>query len=254
MFLTAGLSAGGAEKVTVTLANRLSRSCSVSVICVYPGGVNADYLNAEVNLLRADKPRILAALPFVIRTLKRTRAAFLVCNKDDVAVLGALAIVLSRTDTQLIARVANKPVYYYRAPFWRKFGYYCLFKGMYRYAHRVICVSESLRREILSLYQLDPDKVKVIYNPPGVIRSNPELRPTLTTPESTSVVTIGRLVAQKNHFLFIDTLKALSRVGNYEGFIVGEGPLRSALEAHAAACGIAERIHFVEYVDDPVSY
>lgn len=254
MFLSAGLSAGGAEKNTVTIANQLLAFARVSVVCLYPGGVNAEFLHENVKLIRADKARILSSFGFMIATLRKEKPKVLICNKDDVAVLGYLASKLALVGTKVVARVANKPVYYYQESSIRKGVTYSLLWFLYRRCELVISVSESLREELLQVYGLKENRIRVIYNPPGIVPKNSTVKLEAKSHTSFKLVTIGRLVEQKNHHLFLDIIKSLSTEYECEGFIVGSGRLRSELEQHAISLGLTDNVHFVPYVDNPVVY
>ena len=56
---------------------------------------------------------------------------------------------------------------------------------------------------------------------------------------------VGRLVPVKNHEFLLDVAAALAvRVANLHVVLVGEGPLRPALEARVAGSSLAGRVHF----------
>ncbi len=63
------------------------------------------------------------------------------------------------------------------------------------------------------------------------------------------VVAVGRLHENK---AFDTLIEAVSRLENAWLWLAGEGPLRAALEAQAAAAGIAGRIRFLGWQDDPL--
>ncbi len=254
MFLTAGLGAGGAEKYTVTIANQLTKTNSVSLICIYPGGVNVRFLDSKVHLIHANKHRILAGLGILVTELKKIDPAFLICNKDDVAVLGMIGKTLASVKTRIIARVANKPVYYCQDNQPIKQIKYWLFRYLYNHSHCVICVSESLKSELLKLYDLKDEQVKVIYNPPGIISASNHEKTIPARKNTYKLVTIGRLVKQKNHKLFIDIVANLRKHICCEGFIVGTGVLKDELKKHAKLQAVDDRIHFVDYIENPVGY
>lgn len=56
---------------------------------------------------------------------------------------------------------------------------------------------------------------------------------------------VGRLVALKNHRLLLDQVPALALAfPRLQVVLVGDGPMRDELQAHAAALGIEARVHF----------
>lgn len=68
------------------------------------------------------------------------------------------------------------------------------------------------------------------------------------------VGTIGRLVPQKAIHVLLDATPALLRADPATRvLVVGDGPLRSALEAQAARLGIADAVRFAGYQEDVVS-
>jgi len=66
------------------------------------------------------------------------------------------------------------------------------------------------------------------------------------------VIFAGRLVANKNVAALFDALALCARDGlALRATLVGRGPLRGALEAHAKQLGIAERIEWIDWVEGP---
>jgi glycosyltransferase involved in cell wall biosynthesis len=105
-------------------------------------------------------------------------------------------------------------------------------------ATRITCVSEQVR-------QLYPrslrDKMIVVENPLMAVRGranvigDPGARRTL--------LSVGRLDAQKDHATLIDAFAGIaSEVPDWDLSIVGDGPLRSELEAKISALGMNSRI------------
>jgi GalNAc-alpha-(1->4)-GalNAc-alpha-(1->3)-diNAcBac-PP-undecaprenol alpha-1,4-N-acetyl-D-galactosaminyltransferase len=63
-------------------------------------------------------------------------------------------------------------------------------------------------------------------------------------PVRSCMLTVGRLADQKQHALLIDAFaRAANRCPDWDLVILGEGPLRAALEAQAQDSGFAHRIH-----------
>lgn len=68
-----------------------------------------------------------------------------------------------------------------------------------------------------------------------------------------TLVSLGRLVAQKDHVTLLDALARL-RDRAWRLDIVGDGPLRNAVAARAAALGVADRITFAGFQPDPLPW
>ena len=62
-------------------------------------------------------------------------------------------------------------------------------------------------------------------------------------------ITIGRLVPYKGIDLVLEAMGRSSRLADCEFHILGDGPMRSALETQAVRLGLAQRVHFHGWVD-----
>lgn len=115
-----------------------------------------------------------------------------------------------------------------------------------------IAVSRNIAAELVTRFRWPERKLRVIHN--GVaaerfeVTSPPALREMLTNGRSTSVVlACGRLHPQKAHLLL---LEAAAQLPEAVFIVVGDGPLRGALETRAAALGLADRFHLLGFRDD----
>ncbi len=112
----------------------------------------------------------------------------------------------------------------------------------FRCSRAIVANSQGVAAYIARTYWAPRARIRVIPNAVDVERFHP------VAAESAAVgpvVTVGRLVAQKNHSLFLAAAAALCREVPAARFvIVGDGPLRPVLEKQASALGIADRIWF----------
>lgn len=116
-----------------------------------------------------------------------------------------------------------------------------------RDAHRVIVPSEYLRRLVIR-WGAQPARVQIIYS---------ALTPNAYAPQETQaearaklglaadrqyLLSVGRLIRLKGvHYL----LEALDAVPQVTLLVAGDGPMRAALQAQAAARGLTDRVEFV---------
>jgi glycosyltransferase involved in cell wall biosynthesis len=106
----------------------------------------------------------------------------------------------------------------------------------------IVVNSEDVGNYIAAHYAAPRERMHVIYNAIDTQRFHPT---SSTEPGLGPIVTVGRLVAQKNHDLFLRAAQRLTRaVPGLRFVIVGDGPLRPALTEQAAQLGIAEQVHF----------
>lgn len=115
-----------------------------------------------------------------------------------------------------------------------------------RGAAAVIAVSEALRQALIDL-GVDPAKAVTLRN--GVdlnvfrIEDPVVSRRRLGLPAAPLLAAVGNLVAEKDQALAI---RSLQKLPEHHLLIVGDGPLRTDLEALSRRLGVAQRLHFFE--------
>jgi glycosyltransferase involved in cell wall biosynthesis len=116
-----------------------------------------------------------------------------------------------------------------------------------RWARAVICVCEYERRLAIEKRVAAPEDLFVVHN--GVHDIGPELR-AVADAQPVRVCSIARLDAPKDH---VTLLEACARIeaGEWTLELVGDGPLEGELRARAGALGIAGKVRFLGYKNDP---
>lgn len=112
-----------------------------------------------------------------------------------------------------------------------------------RFADGVACVSDDLRRALIS-GGLDSARIDIVHNGistqgPGSPQSRAALDLDLGLDDAPVIAIVGRLVPQKAHRRFFDALVLLAdlRPGT-QALVVGSGPLRDELERLAAELAV----------------
>ena len=111
---------------------------------------------------------------------------------------------------------------------------------------RILTLSESSRREIISMLGFQPWRVTAV--PPGL---DARFSPGGTASPVPLVVAVGRLVPVKRFDLLVDALAEVrTAVPQLRAVIVGEGYERPALEARRRAVGADSWLELPGYVDE----
>ena len=120
-----------------------------------------------------------------------------------------------------------------------------------RFTDAVVAVSAPLAEHLVAACGVPSRKVEVIVNGIDMTRFAPGprtagLRAAFGLGEDAVVAgCVARFQPVKHHAFLLDAFAvAAARVPALHLLLVGDGPLRSALEAQAAALGITERVHF----------
>ncbi len=250
------LDAGGAERCLTELAVRIDRHRFDPVVyCLSPRPAKeeASYLpklraaGVEVHFLDG---RSVWQFPVVVRRLRRLLAA----HKPQVAqtflfhanIVGRIAAKRAGVGTVVAGiRVAEHGV---RWHLW-------LDRMTQSLVDRYVCVGRSVADFSADRAGLPPEKLVVIPN--GIdlekypARQPADLREFGVTAGRRVVVFVGRLEAQKGVKWLIETAPSwLNRLPDCELLLVGDGPLRTALETSAKTAGIADRVHFAGWRPD----
>jgi glycosyltransferase involved in cell wall biosynthesis len=122
-------------------------------------------------------------------------------------------------------------------------------RWMYRQADAVTVNSQAGLEHLLRVVGVAPENVQLVPN----IVPVPDAPPRLEPAPGPLIGAVGRLTDQKRFDAVIDAMPAVRN--SYPGIrleIVGEGPLRSDLEAAAARTGASAYTEFVGVVPDPM--
>jgi glycosyltransferase involved in cell wall biosynthesis len=258
LFLISDLGTGGTARATTLVVNGLGKAgIEVALVVARRGGVHEAMLDPRVRLLSLDLPArrgpaMLLGLGKLVRLLRREQATKVVSAGNHMHVLATTAHRLARVPGSELSLKMTNPV--------ERAGRSRLenalrrrwYTSAFRHASRILLIAESARGELGITHAATAEKVTVVDNPyvtDAMIAAGEKGR----EPEPGRLLAIGRLVPQKNYALM---LSALAQIGDLEWSldVLGDGPMRTALERQANALGIAGRVRFHGFVMDPVPY
>lgn len=123
-----------------------------------------------------------------------------------------------------------------------------VFSILYRFANRVICVSEAVKNFLIEIGEISPEKGTVIYNPVSAPKYfERDVQPNFT------IVSVGRLERVKNQQLLILAVHAL-QPHDIRLILVGDGSETSNLEALIVELGLQEKVIITGFVSEPERY
>jgi glycosyltransferase involved in cell wall biosynthesis len=242
---------GGAERVTINLINNLvDQGFRVGLVSFLGNGPLRQHLSCMVEsrvLTTFSLRRSLAPMVMAVRSFRPT-VVFSTLGYVNVALL-ALRPVFPRR-TRIWVREANLPSISLpnnRFPRLMRWAYVIL----YHKADLVICSSTRMRDELVFLFSIPSSKVRVLANPVDetAIRKR-ALSSILPRMQGRRFVAAGRLTWQKG---FDRLLVMFSEMGDNDAelIVLGQGPLDSVLRQQADELGIATRVRFVGFIDNP---
>jgi len=260
------LTPGGAQRVTVDLANGLAeRGHAVHLLCSYPGGQLRPEVEAEVRIVDFDTPvvpglGIAASIPAIATYLRRVRPRVLFAAMTYANVVAAVAGRCSLSGTP-VALVEHTTVGMETGG--KRDITTTLARWVYPLADRVVGVSEGVAESVHRRTGVDPADVVVLHNPVPVddirergadpVEESVEAE-WLSDPDLDVVLWVGRLAPEKD----LDTLVAAFDALHDERpetrlVLAGTGPERERVGALVEARGLSEVVRFPGYVD-PAPY
>lgn len=243
-FIIGQLGIGGAEKQLYKLIRNINKNCfDPIVISLSSGGYWKDRIstlgiplyelerksNFEIKrlfkvyeILKRHKPDIIHGYDFSSNTYGRIAAILAGVNIKIASERNIVEIGEFKTKNQLN-----------------------IDKLLSFFSDAIICNSQNAADSLIDIYHFDKQKVLHIYN--GIDISN--LIPKKKKNQNELIVgTVGRLVPQKRHTLFLDVAKRLAETHkniNIKFKIVGGGELFSHLEEYAKRLQIFDKIEFM---------
>jgi glycosyltransferase involved in cell wall biosynthesis len=277
MLLLGSLHGGGAERVAVHLLNR----CDPSVVDVRMAllhgsgpfmadaderridvspigqewlafeGANSTFYRphklavaaalAPINLskmIRAHRPHVVMSFlkgmnvitGAVVKNMRRDRPRWIVRegNNTDAVIEDELRNGLARRLVKTVTRKA------------------------YRAADCFLANSHEMAKGLQERLDLDPRKLRVIHNPIDLGKIRRLSRECAHgAPERPFILTVGRLEYQKAHDVLLKAFAASEAARGHDLVILGRGSLEGETRALAAQLGVADRVHFPGFVENP---
>lgn len=250
------LAGGGAERVTLNLARTVrARGYEVDLVLASAFGPFVDSIPEGVNVVDLGRRRTMAALPGLVRYLRRDPPACLLSAMNHANVVALWAAALAGFRGRVVVAEHNELPPPSRSGWQRAFN--TSIRWSYPRAYRAIAVSHGVKRSLVVGAGVSPQHVEVIYNPVigPVLRTTPRSRPAeLPLDGVRNVVGMGRLTKQKNFANLLHAFAVLRARLPARLLILGEGDARPALEAIVQRLGLADDVSLPGFVPNAYDY
>jgi glycosyltransferase involved in cell wall biosynthesis len=252
---------GGAERVSVVLANALSkRGHEVFFVASRETGPNRSLVDPDVPVIVPKAHSALASLFSLVRIIRERRPDVVMAHQTTRNVMGIAAHYLApRRSERIVVGVEYSPIDM-RIRLWKRIARRRLqlfaARLLYPLAEAIVSCSENTAVALNRF--LRPFRANSVVLPDPVIydgmveRSHEEPQhPWLRDKKTPVIVALGRLELQKNYPLLIDAFAELARTRDVRLIIFGEGGLRDEIAARIAASGLQDRIDMPGYTQNP---
>lgn len=261
-FLIHDLRDGGAERITVSLANGMAAyGFEVDLVLVNKKGKPSYFesIDTAVNVMSLKQDRTLTSAFGFRDYFNAARPDVVISALTHINVAAIVGRIIAGHKPRLIVVEHNQM----SKNIGRKRGFvrlaYAVVPRIYRLADLIGVVSEGVKADFVTLTKIPKEKVEVLYNPvvtPKLLEQSlkePD-HPWLKKGEPPVILGIGRLAEQKNFPMLIRAFAALRQNREARLMILGQGPERQKLEALAKATGYGGDIALPGFVDNPFAY
>lgn len=259
IFLT-DLGGGGAERVMVNLANGLvEKGFEVDFLLVSASGPYLGRLSQRIHLISFNSDRLALSVPKLVAYLKKERPDVLITALEDTNLAAIIAHRMARVSTRMVVTVHNnltQEAKHLKTIKRRLVPYFI--KWIYPFADLVVAVSHGVANDLKGL-GIQPDKIKVIYNPiitPEFSHMAREAsdHPWLKSEAIPVILGVGRLEHQKDFETLIKAFDVVRREVPARLIILGQGSQRQPLIDLAQSLNLSDDVSFPGFVGNPVAY
>jgi len=243
---------GGAERVALRLIEFfLEAGHQVDLVLLERKGELLPLVPDAVHIVSLDAPRIRSAIRPLVRYFKSREPHAIQISMWPLTIAGIVAQRLAGARARVVVsdHIALSKQYGSRAVGWTT-------RIAYPLADARILVSANAADDLARISGLPRSSIEVIYNPveKPAAGSAPIEDLEALWGGGPRIITVGSFKDQKNHAMLIRSFARLLRRRPAKLMILGDGPLRPALEALARAEGVAEHVSMPGFRTDPWPY
>lgn len=248
-------SGGGAEKVMVTLANKLfHRGYNIEILVVDPTGPCSEEIDPGIEVSSIEDTNFLKTIYVLWNQLRQSKTDILISTMEMPNIIAIISTHIPRT-TPIIIQCVSVNSNRKRSG---KYRFIPLLKRItYPWADEVVTVSDGVAQDIAETTKMSVSEMTTIYNPiytPEIHEKMSEKvnHPWLSKDDSPVVLGVGRMTPAKD---FPTLLRAVAQLEeDIRLVILGRGPDKESLKALARDLEIGHRVSFPGFVDNPYAY
>ena len=262
-FFVPNLRVGGAQRVTVTIANALAdRGYRIDVVVVRGDGELATDVEDAVGYLELDAEvapglGIATCIPELARYLSRNRPRVLFSQMTHGSLVALLAAIFARSGTALFGVEHSE---YASADTPRDQLVAATMRHGYRWMDGVVAVSTGVAESVRDATRVAPSDVEVVYNPIDVdeVREAGAGEPPhrwLAADALDVVLGVGRFDPRKDYETMIEAFDHLHRHRPSTRLVLlGDGPTRSEIQSQVRERALTDVVAFQGSVSNPYVY
>lgn len=240
----------GAEIFACQLANHLiEQGNEVRVVAIFPGNAELPF-KGEIRSLNGSPGKRFAdfsAWKALARIIREFGPDILQANAGDTLKYAVLSRMCFGWSAPVIFRNASEVGRYLGSGLQRKFNAF-----LYGRVEGIISVSRASRKDLLAHFPGLEEKTTVI---PVGLEQHDHIEKIPLKSGIKHLIHVGGFSFEKNHQGLLRIFqRVLEKTPGSHLHLVGDGPLRPAIEEKVRQLGLMDRVSFHGFVKDPLSY
>jgi glycosyltransferase involved in cell wall biosynthesis len=255
------LGQGGADRNTVILLRGLDRTLfDVSLVLMRKEGEFVDDVPADVAVHDLRAARLFTAWWPLFRLVASERPDILMSTSSGANLAAAVAHLLNGARGRLVLSERNTVAHGEQTM--KRRVQTTLKRALYRSADSITVISEGLKNDVIRTLGVSAERLRVVYNPvvDDVLTraaTAPVEHPWFADDERARVPVVlacGRLVPQKDYPTLLRAFRKVRDGRAARLFILGDGPLRTDVEALVRELKLEADVHFAGFDKNPFKY
>ena len=261
-FLVDSMAGGGAERVTLNLANEYCKQgYDVDLVLAHKQGPYLQNVDKDIRIVDLNVSRFWTYILPMVRYFRHEKPDVMLSATTILNLIAILTKLVSFSKTHLvISEHINIISFAKNGGLQRAKIVQVLMRWLYPRANNIVAVSGGAADGISEFSDIPRDKITTIYN--GVIDQHkldlaqqPLNHPWFDEKRQLPViVAVGRLQRQKNYEMLLGAFAELLQQSKANLLILGEGELREDLEKLAKKLGIEEYLSLHGFDENPFKY
>ena len=255
LFVVPSLCGGGAEKTIANLSLVLSKKYDLSIVVFNDTETKYSYAGELIALGKSKNKnkleKVLFTLTAVSKIKKIKKERQIDYSISFLATADLINILSAYRHTKNIVSIRNTDSFNHKGNI-----NYLFTKFACRKADHIVSISEQVKKDIVSRFKINKNKITTIYNP--AIRTdfgNSKMMFDEEFFKNPVFVNIGRLTKQKGQWHLIKAFSSVvKQYSNAKLLILGEGKLKDELKALIKHYKLEKSVYLLGFVENPYDY
>jgi glycosyltransferase involved in cell wall biosynthesis len=251
------LGQGGADRVTIILLQHLDRAqFQPSLVLMQARGEFLADVPSDVPVLSMDASNTATAVAPLTRLLRMHQPDILFSTSSGTNITASLAHRFSGSRARLV--LSERNILYHGGRSAKRKAVVSLKRRLYRRADVILALSQGVKDDLVAELGLDASRIRVAYSPIDLEIIRGQMLEPVTekwfAQDVPVIVAAGRFVPEKDFATLIAAFAKLRTARPARLILLGEGPLRAALEADVQKRGLSQDVSFPGFVKNPFKY